>query len=199
MVTPDPAGSRREGARSFSVWRLWGGMARESLRVPATSTRGPGNSPPAKRARRSGRVIWLLVAVLGIVAGTVAVYQARHQAEIEHGVTGSYEIEGRCSHMGGTRRELEAYEWACAGSFRLNGRGEARFAQLYSYQSDEPRGQLTVMAAGPDDDFVWLPADVSSARKWTWSVVGYGGALVSVMLYVYFGHRRRRRLRQGSV
>ena|ERR1700754_3883844 len=165
MVTPDPSSSRHEGA-----------------------------PPSAKPARRSSwRVIWLLLAVAGIVAGTVAVFQARHQVRIEQGVTGSYEIEGRCSYMGGGRRRLLDYEWTCAGSFRPNGRDEARFARLNSYQSDEPRGPMTVMATGPDDDLVWLPADVSSARKWTWAAVSYGGTVVSVVLFVYFGHRRRRR------
>ncbi|SRR6266545_7753251 len=162
MVAPDPSGGRRGQEATGSA--------------KATN-------------RRSYRFIWLFVALIGIVAGTVCVFQARYQVRIEHGVTGSYQV-GSCGYR---RSRTQEDAWVCDGRFRLDDRGDGRWARLDSYQPEEPRGRVTVMAAGPDDDVVWLPADVSSARRWTLSAVCYGVAVMSVALYLYFGFRYRRR------
>ncbi len=192
MDAPDPSGGRREDARPFTVWQLWGRTAKESFRTPAGPAQGERATGPLPAKRSSFRVIWLFVAVIGIVAGTVCVFQARYQVRIEHGVTGSYQVEG-CGYR---RSRTQEDAWVCDGRFRLNDTGEARWARLNSYQPEQPRGRVTVMAAGPDDDVVWLPTDVSSARKWTWSAAWYGAAVIAVALYVYFGLRQRRRRRR---
>jgi hypothetical protein len=106
----------------------------------------------------------LCVASIGIITAAVCIARAKNQEEVERGVTGSYEIL-TCRHMRTPRAVFDS--WTCHGTFRPDFGGAPGFAVMQTDKKEEPRGLVTVMAARPSSEVVWLPDDVSSQKRWT--------------------------------
>jgi hypothetical protein len=152
---------RRTIARAPS---LWGQLLRALFRAaPAHPITSVSRGTTLREFQRSLWGVWILVALAGIAGAVVSGFQARYQAAIERGVTGSFRVTS-CGHTR-TTRGTELSSWTCTGYFRPPSGGEA-FASLQTDQTEPPRGTVTVMAARASFTAVWLPGDVSAGRRW---------------------------------
>ena len=138
----------------------------------------------------SFRLFWLFPVFFGVVVALVLAWQAQLQSTIEHGVRGSFDVEDCGQRLG---PQTGPTTWGCSGTFRPETGGDPTSARLMTVQSEPPRGQIMVMAPGPASRIVWLPSDVSSAKRWRWAATSLGLiSLPSLVLFFMSGRRRKK-------